>query len=398
MTTTLDQQNPREPVSDSAPSWRTLALLFLQLGFIGFGDSEKQITRMYQQVVLRRRWLSPEEFLQSSRLCQLLPGNAVMSLAMLSGFLKQRIPGAIATGATLFLPGAGLMMLLSWAYITYSQQPEVTAFFFILKPALLGIFTAGVIKLAAKAIHNYLLAAIALGAFVSLSLAETNLLLVFMLAGSAHLLVALGRPRLQRRSLPLQILGLPAFGLLLLFIHPHWLRVTWLFFKANLFSLGGSYGSLAFLYQGAVADYRWVSVNQLLDGLALTAALPGSFTLFSIFVGYLAGGPTGAILATCFIFLSSLGLMVVIARYGQQIYRNEALHSFLGGALAGVVGVLIFMIIDIAPMALVGTVTVTIAISTFLAVALLNLNGALVAAAAIVVAILHATGAIAQIK
>ena len=68
--------------------------------------------------------------------------------------------------------------------------------------------------------------------------------------------------------------------------------------KTGLLSFGGAYASLVFVQRGAVAQYHWLSDGQLLDGVALSVATPGPFMLFTTFVGYLASGVPGAVLAT----------------------------------------------------------------------------------------------------
>lgn len=71
----------------------------------------------------------------------------------------------------------------------------------------------------------------------------------------------------------------------------------------------------AFLQQGAVAEYKWITDAQLLDGVALSVATPGPFMLFSTFVGFLAGGVPGAMIATFFVFLPSFVFVLGAARY-----------------------------------------------------------------------------------
>jgi chromate transport protein ChrA len=221
---------------------------------------------------------------------------------------------------------------------------------------------------------------------------EVNLLPVLVAAGLLNLLVYSGLPQL--RSTPLAVHTISAFVLLLLLIHPHWLRVSWLFLKSGLFGVGGSYGILAFLHQGAVEKYHWVSVTQLLDGLTLSIALPGSLTVFSTFVGFLAGGTRGAILGTFCVFAPTV--LLVIAGNVNNLSCTDAIRSFLAGAGAAIVGAVIFIIFDIAPVAFVGTVTVAVAISTFLATALLNIEITLVAALSFAGALLYAAGSLSQ--
>jgi chromate transporter len=384
-------------VEERTPSWRELLLFFVVRGFLSVGDSKTQIRKMHHRLTGKLRWFSDKQLLGISSFCECIPGPAALHLAILVGYLKRNLPGGVLAGLLFLLPGVIAMILLTKLYVAYDKTPQLNALMVVLKPAVLGIVTAGLVKLAAETIRNYFLALVLLASLAATSLWETNLLLVLIAGGSINLLVSLGLPRLQRKATRLQLLVVSGLVPLLILVHPHWLRVGWLFLKSGLFSFGGSYTLLAILHRGAVEEYRWVSVGQLLDGLALSVALPGSIVLFATFVGYLAGGATGAILGTFFVFMPSFVLVMAGARYLKEVHRNEAFKVFLSGVSAAVVGALIFIVIEVAPVAFGGTATVGISICTFLAVTLLNIDVGLVGAVSIAGGILYAmdgTGAV----
>jgi len=156
-------------------------------------------------------------------------------------------------------------------------------------------------------------------------------------------------------------------------------QIAWLFFKTGLLSFGGAYASLVFVDRGAVAQYHWLSHGQLLDGVALSVATPGPFMLFTTFVGYLAGGITGAILATFFVFLPSFIFVIVGVRYVEKVRENRALQAFLSGVSAAVVGVIAVVSLDLIPEALIDWPTIGIAVVSFLLIAFLKRDVALVA-------------------
>jgi chromate transporter len=376
-------ENISKTREDGMPSWPKVFLYFLMLGFVNVGGPVAQITMMYNHMVERKHWLSKERFVRIMAFCHMLPGPEALQLAIYVGYLKKKFQGGVLAGLTFILPGALLMIFLSWLYVTYGQLPQVASVLFILKPAVLGIITAGAIKLGAASIRNFLLAGIVLGSFVALNFSKVSLLVVLLAAGSINLLASAGLPIVQKKLTQTRALAISVVVLLLPYIHPHWLRMTWLFLKTGLFSFGGAYASLAFLQQGAVEQYRWLSANQLLDGVALSVATPGPFMLFATFVGYLSGGLTGAILATFFVFLPSFIFVLGGARYVEKVHDNEALQSFLAGVSAAVVGVIIVVTIELAPEVLLHGSSVVIAITALLAIVLLKLDVAIVAGAAI---------------
>src|SRR5947209_3220467 len=150
------------------PSWHEVFLYFLMLGFINVGGPVAQITMMYNHMVERKGWLSNDRFVKIMGFCHMLPGPEALQLAIYVGYLKRRLTGGILAGLTFIIPGAVVMTALSWLYVTYGRLPQVNNALYILKPAVLGIIAAGIIKLGRAAIKNSVLVALLVGAFVGM--------------------------------------------------------------------------------------------------------------------------------------------------------------------------------------------------------------------------------------
>src|SRR3954454_145377 len=142
------------------PSWREVFLYFLFLGFVNVGGPVAQITMMFNHMVEKRKWLTKDRFIKIMAFCHMLPGPEALQLAIYVGYLKRRLFGGILAGLTFIIPGAAMMIILSWLYVTYGSLPQVNDALFILKPAVLGIIAAGIIKLGRAAIKSTLLAAL----------------------------------------------------------------------------------------------------------------------------------------------------------------------------------------------------------------------------------------------
>ena len=234
---------------DQMPSWREVFLYFLMLGFINIGGPVAQITMMYNHMVERRRWLSDERFVGIMAFCHMLPGPEALQLAIYVGYLKRRLVGGILAGLTFIIPGATIMIFLSWLYIVYGSLPQVTNVLYVLKPAVLGIIAAGIIKLGRATIRNYFLAALLTGAFLLMRYAGFNFLLILLIAGLVNLFRVEGWPRLSGTTLRAAVIGIL---ILLPFAESRWFQMAWLFLKTGLFSFGGAYASIVFLERGAV--------------------------------------------------------------------------------------------------------------------------------------------------
>ena len=382
-----DQQNESN-ADHQMPSWREVFLYFLFLGFVNIGGPVAQITMMFNHMVEKRQWLSKDRFVKIMGFCHMLPGPEALQLAIYVGYLKRKLWGGILAGLTFILPGAVMMIVLSWLYVKYGRLPQVMNVLYVLKPAVFGIIAAGIIKLGRAAIQNFFLAVLLVGAFVGMRFAGINFLLILLIAGVLNLIMTQGRPlfKLTAPTLPFVLCGLtfatPFTGSRLL-------QVAWLFLKTGLLSFGGAYASLVFVQRGAVAQYHWLSDGQLLDGVALSVATPGPFMLFTTFVGYLAGGVIGAVLATFFVFLPSFFFVIAGVYYIEKMRDNRMIQAFLAGVSAAVVGIIAVVSLDLIPEALVDWVTVAIAVAAFLLIAFLKRDVALVAVGAMLGGIIY---------
>ena len=387
--TAADQQNNLD-ADHRMPSWREVFLYFLFLGFVNIGGPVAQITMMFNHMVEKRRWLSKDRFIKIMAFCHVLPGPEALQLAIYIGYLKRKLWGGVLAGITFILPGAIAMIALSGLYVRYGTLPQVTDVLYVLKPAVLGIIAAGIIKLGRASIRNVFLAVLLVGAFVGMRFAGINFLLILLIAGLLNLIVERGSAVFKKSAptLPVMLLGT---GALIPFVDSRLFQIAWLFFKTGLLSFGGAYASLVFVQRGAVAQYHWLSDGQLLDGVALSVATPGPFMLFTTFVGYVAGGIPGAVLATFFVFLPSFVFVLGGVHYIEKVRENRGLQAFLAGVSAAVVGVIAVVSLDLIPGALIDWITIAISVAAFLLIAFLKRDVALVAVGAMVGGIVYAS-------
>src|SRR6184192_368594 len=383
----MPKQNNSES-SHQMPSWREVFLYFLFLGFVNVGGPVAQITMMYNHMVERRKWLSKDRFVKIMAFCHMLPGPEALQLAIYVGYLKRKLWGVILAGLTFILPGAIVMIFLSWLYVKYGKLPAVNNALYVLKPAVLGIIAAGIIKLGRAAIRKVFLAVLLVGAFIGMRFAGINFLLILVIAGALNLLIEEGWPRL-RKGTPTLPVTIGAFALLLPFIDSRLFQIAWLFLKTGLFSFGGAYASLVFVQRGAVAQYHWLTDGQLLDGVALSVATPGPFMLFTTFVGYVASGVIGAVLATFCVFLPSFIFVIAGVHYVEKVRENRKIQAFLAGVSAAVVGIIAVVSMDLIPEALVNWPAIAIAVAAFVLIALLKRDVALVAIGAMAGGIIY---------
>src|SRR2546425_9132643 len=141
------QDRQTVPQRVGAPSFGEAFRFWLKLGFISFGGPTGQIALMHTELVEKRKWISDERFLHALNYCMLLPGPEATQLATYVGWLLHGTWGGIVAGAFFVIPSVFILWTLSYVYVTFGQVAWVGAIFYGLKPAVLAIVAAAVIRI-----------------------------------------------------------------------------------------------------------------------------------------------------------------------------------------------------------------------------------------------------------
>ena len=124
-----------------------LARLFLRLGATAFGGPAVHIALMEEEVVRRRRWLTDEEFLDLIGATNLIPGPNSTELAIHIGYRRAGSAGLVVAGACFIVPAALITVAFAVLYERYRFIPAAAALLYGLKPAILGVIAAAVVRL-----------------------------------------------------------------------------------------------------------------------------------------------------------------------------------------------------------------------------------------------------------
>jgi chromate transporter len=115
-------------------------------------------------------------------------------------------------------------------------------------------------------------------------------------------------------------------------------NLAWVFLKIGLIFFGGGYVLIPLLHRLMVDQYRWLTLREFLDGVALSQLTPGPLAILATFTGFRAGGFWGGVVATFFIFLPCTALMLFISSRYERFSTMEIFRETLDGVLPAVVG------------------------------------------------------------
>ncbi len=384
--------SPVAPVAPShgvsfAEGMRTWA----KIGMLSFGGPAGQIAVMHRILVDEKRWISEDRFLHALNYCMLLPGPEAQQLACYIGWLLHRTLGGIVAGAFFVLPGFISILGLSLAYVAYSDTAVERALLYGLKPAIIAIVAAAVMRVGRRALKNRIMIVIAVVAFMAVFVLgvpfpliiggaaaigllggrlRPDLFVVSKGHGAASASTAAAQPviaddalahakpswghALRTLTLWLVLWWAPVLALLAI-LGPHnvFTREGLFFSEAAVVTFGGAYAVLAFLAQQAVQVYHWVSVHEMMDGLGMAETTPGPLIMVTQFVGFMgayrepgglnpyAAATMASVLVTWVTFMPSYLYIFLGAPWIEHLRGNQRLNAMLSAITAAVVGVIL---------------------------------------------------------
>ena len=304
---------------------KEIAKLFLKLGFIGFGGPAAHIAMMQQEVVVKRKWMSEQHFLDLLGATNLIPGPNSTEMAIHIGYDKGSWKGLIVAGLCFILPAVFITGIFAWLYQQYGQLPEVQPFIYGIKPAIIAIIIGAVFPLAKKSVKSTFLAVVGI---LVLVLSLFGISEIYLMFGAGLLAMGLYSIQSKRNTLqsfiPLAFLQIAQSPLL----SETNTKLFWIFLKIGAILYGSGYVLFAFLDTELVAT-GLLTRQQLMDAIAVGQFTPGPVFSSVTFIGYQINGLSGAVISTIAIFLPSFILVALLNPLMKKMRQSKGLSIFL---------------------------------------------------------------------
>ncbi len=112
------------------------------------------------------------------------------------------------------------------------------------------------------------------------------------------------------------------------------------FFKIGAFTFGGGYAMLP-LIQEAVMKNGWLSMQELIDFVAVSESTPGPFAVnIATYVGSEMGGFFGAVCATLGVVLPSFLIILLVAKGYEKFKNSRIVSGCMTGLKPAVIGLI----------------------------------------------------------
>ena len=316
-------------------SLKEIALLFLKLGIIGFGGPAAHIAMMRQEVVVKKKWLTEEYFLDLIGATSLIPGPNSTEMAIHIGRERGGAKGLIIAGLCFIMPAVFITGFLAYLYKDYGQLPKVQAFLYGIKPAIIAIILAAIYPLAKKSVKTKQLAALG---FLALAVSLLNCNEIYILFGAG--LLALGYSKIKNKQ-AISLIPLTGFQIAktTLVSATNW-NLFLIFLKIGAILYGSGYVLFAFLDTELVAT-GIMSRATLVDAIAIGQFTPGPVFSSVTFIGYQINGVLGAIVATIAIFIPSFLFVALLNPLVKKLRTKPAIAIFLDAVNVASVAIII---------------------------------------------------------
>jgi len=386
-TLSVESAEPRSKVGLLTILWA-----YFGIGLTAFGMA---ILQKLKKVVLGNHWLTEEEMNDGLAMVQLYPGPIMVNFTTYVGYRLRGTPGALMATLGFVTPSIVLIIGLAAAYFAAGSLPWVAPLFIGLEALVVGVVFSVTLDFGQRALKGRIHALIALGAFIALAY-KINAVLIVLAALAVGALLLRPQPKAQGAGSQKADAAAPApqhpagwsgwagigvatavvlaVAVLAWTIDGDMGRMGLAFFKIGTIAFGNGMTILPLVQAEAVDASHWITMHQFADGIALSQITPGPFLNIAGFVGYKVGGVWGALLASFAMFAPSFIWTLFFSEIYGYVRHVGAVKGALAGVLAGFVGLLAVVVLQLGSVGVTGPAALAMAAAAFVAVRFFKLD------------------------
>ncbi|MEM7107776.1 MAG: chromate efflux transporter [Bacteroidota bacterium] len=339
--------------------------IFLKDVFIlsvsAFGGPQAHFAMFLDMLVHKRAYLSEEDLIELTALCQILPGPTSTQTITAIGYKLGGPNLAYLTLLIWMLPAVTIMTTAGIVFSNLDEKDMSIEFTRYIQPMAVGFVSYAALKMGLKVIRTktalIIMIMSAVGSFILKSPYLFPLLL--LLSGGITGLKYNAQAIEEKDQMKVQWSNFILWALVLLsaaFIgaltknEPQLLpfRLFENFYRSGSLIFGGGQVLIPFLYTEFVQFKGYLSSEEFLSGYALMQSLPGPVFSFCAYIGSLSmrvfgvgGEIIGGFVAAFGIFLPGTFLIFFVIRFWEQLKKYRIIKASLEGINAASTGMVI---------------------------------------------------------
>ncbi|MDR0268104.1 chromate transporter [Paenibacillus sp.] len=323
-----------------------------KLGLTSFGGPIAHLGYFHNEYIRKRRWMDERSYADLVALCQLLPGPASSQVGIGIGVYRAGLLGGLIAWIGFTFPS--VIALILFAFLLKGYDIGSQGWIHGLKIVAVAIVAQAVLGMGQKLTPDK--------GRVTIAIIVATIILLWQNPWSQVMLIAVSGfagAWLYRKNDPMQApdISVPVSRKLaaaclvafsgLLFTLPllsgyfagGWLTFFDSFYRSGSLVFGGGHVVLPLLEQEVVST-GWVHKEDFLAGYGATQAVPGPLFTFAAYLGAMAKGIPGALIATVAIFSPAFLLVIGTLPFWSSLRQNRHIQGALTGINAAVVGIL----------------------------------------------------------
>lgn len=128
-------------------TYRDLTSTFFKLGVFTFGGGFAMIPLIEQEIVVKKKWVEREDFVDLLTVAQSVPGPIALNSAAFIGYKSRGYVGALASVFGVALPSFVIILIVAIFFASVRDNEIVAAAFKAMRPVVVALIVAPTITL-----------------------------------------------------------------------------------------------------------------------------------------------------------------------------------------------------------------------------------------------------------
>lgn len=167
--------------------------IFFKIGAFTFGGGFAMIPIIQQEIVLKKKWIKEEDFLDVIAIAQSSPGPIAVNTSIYVGYKINGFPGALVATLGTVMPSFSIILLIAMFFYRFNENIIIQKVFSGIRPAVVALIISAIYGLLRQSHFNYLQLLIALA--TALIIAFTNVNPIYMIVAGVAISIIINKTR-----------------------------------------------------------------------------------------------------------------------------------------------------------------------------------------------------------
>jgi len=171
-------------------SYWNLFWTFVKVSAFTIGGGMAMVAVVRDILVVKRKWMSEDEFMDILAISQTLPGLMAVNTAIFVGYRLMGTRGSIVATLGSILPPFVIILAIAMVFTGYKDNPAIEAIFKGIRPAVVALIAVPTIQMAIRQKLNWFTGAMALITMALIAFLKVSPIYIILVVGVIAAVVA----------------------------------------------------------------------------------------------------------------------------------------------------------------------------------------------------------------